>query len=149
MFTMTYWLWIILGVALMVLEIFLPTFTALWIGAAAIVVGLVTWGYPALALPAQVLLWAVMSAVMTWAWFKFLKPLSVDKTQAGLSREALLGQVGQVLRLPQGEQRGLLRFPAPVVGDDEWLYICEDKLQLGDRVRVVDISGNALLVVKH
>lgn len=148
-FVLVYWHWIVLGFALMLLEIFLPTFTALWFGAAAVLVGGLLWLMPNLPLPLQLLLWAALSAALTWAWFRYLKPLSVDRTKAGMSREAILGEVGQVLRLPVGEERGVVRFPAPVLGDDEWLFISQDVLQLGDRVRVVDVSGNALMVVKH
>lgn len=148
-FTLLYWHWIVIGVALMLLEIFLPTFTALWFGAAAVIVGVLLWLVPTMAVPLQLILWAILSGVLAWAWFKWLKPLSIDRTKAGLSRESLIGEVGQVLRLPVGEERGMLRFPAPVMGDDEWLFISSDSLQMGDRVRVVEIAGNALIVVKH
>lgn len=148
-FELVYWHWIVFGIALMLLEIFIPTFTALWFGAAAVVVGVILFLIPSLIMPLQLLLWAGLSGVLAWAWFKYLRPLSVDKTKAGLSREAIVGEVGQVLRLPLGEERGMLRFPAPVLGDDEWLFITEDEVAKGDRVRVIDVSGNALIVVKH
>ena len=80
--------------------------------------------------------------------FKFLKPLATDKTKAGLSKEALLGEVGQVLSPPNGEKRGTIRFPAPLLGADEWLIISTDSLSIGDRVSVVDLSGNSLIVKK-
>ena len=144
-----YWHWIVFGIFLMLFEMFIPTFTILWFGAAAVLVGAVLLGFPDLMLPLQLLLWALFSGVLAWLWVKYLKPLSVDKTKAGLSREAIVGEVGQVLRLPKGEERGNLRFPAPVLGNDEWLFMCQDELALGDRVRVVEVSGNALIVVKH
>ena len=37
---MEYWYWLVFGMALMAVEIFLPSFTALWFGSGAIVVGL-------------------------------------------------------------------------------------------------------------
>lgn len=144
-----YWHWIVFGIFLMLFEMFIPTFTILWFGAAAVLVGAVLLAFPDLMLPLQLLLWALFSGVLAWLWVKYLKPLSVDKTKAGLSREAIVGEVGQVLRLPKGEERGNLRFPAPVLGNDEWLFMCQDELALGDRVRVVEVSGNALIVVKH
>ncbi len=68
---------------------------------------------------------------------------------AGLSREAILGEVGQVLTLPNEARRGSLRFPAPVLGSDEWTFITRDEqLAVGDRVRVTDVSGNSLVVEK-
>lgn len=149
MFTVEYWHWVVLGILLVVLEIFIPSFTALWFGAGAVVVGVLLLIFPATPLPAQVIIWTILSSLLTWAWFRYLKPLAVDKTKAGLSREAIVGEVGQVILVPTGDRRGKLRFPAPVLGDDEWEIICQDLVAVGDRVRVTDVSGNSLIVVKH
>ena len=143
-----YWHWIVLGVALMLLEIFLPTFTALWFGVGAIITGLILLMAPSMTVPLQLLLWTIFSAVLTWLWFRYLKPLATDKTKAGLSREAIVGEVGQVISVPVEGRKGMLRFPAPVLGSDEWAFICEGELSPGDRVRVTDVSGNSLMVVR-
>ena len=142
------WHWIVIGIALVISEIFLATFFILWFGAAAIIVGILLYVKGDLALSMQILIWTVLSAVLAWGWFKYLKPLSIDKTKAGLSKEAILGEVGQVLVVPNDDKRGKLRFPAPVLGADEWIIISQDKLAIGDRVSVVDVSGNSLIVAK-
>lgn len=142
------WHWIVFGTALVISEIFLATFFVLWFGAAAIVVGAVLYFNPALTLTTQILIWTVLSAVLAWGWFKYLKPLSIDKTKAGLSKEMIVGEVGQVMVVPNGERRGQLRFPAPVLGSDEWIFITQDELAVGDRVSVTDVSGNSLIVKK-
>lgn len=143
-----YWHWIVLGVGLILLEIPLPSFTSLWFGAAAIIIGVLLFFVPGLSFTVQLLLWTILSVMLTWLWFKYLKPLSIDKTKAGLSREAIVGEVGQVMVVPNGERRGTLRFPAPVLGSDEWQFISQDALAAGDRVRVIDVSGNSLIVAK-
>lgn len=148
-FDVLYWHWIVLGIALILFELVLPSFTALWFGAGAIVVGFVLLAVPSLSLTAQVVSWALMSCLFTALWFKYLKPLSIDKTKAGLSKEAIVGEVGQVLSLPNESRRGTLRFPAPVLGSDEWQFISQDDLAIGDRVRVTDVSGNSLIVTQH
>jgi membrane protein implicated in regulation of membrane protease activity len=148
MFELLYWHWIVAGIILILLEIPLPSFTTLWLGAAAIIVGLLMLAFPEMNFTAQVLAWTVLSVLMTWAWFKYLRPLSTDKTMAGLSREAIIGQVGQVIQVPNDDRRGVLRFPAPVLGEDEWQFITQDELRMGDRVRVTDLSGNSLIVQK-
>lgn len=144
-----YWHWIVFGIGLVLLELALPSFTALWFGAGAIVIGILLYLFPAMTMTTQIVLWTVMSSLLTWLWFKYLKPLSIDKTKAGLSREAIVGEVGQVLSIPTTDRRGTLRFPAPIVGSDEWMFITEEELAIGDRVRVTDISGNSLIVTKH
>ena len=149
-FALLYWHWIVVGLALMASEIFVGSFFIFWFGAAAILVGLLSLMFPDIASSVQVVIWAVSSTAFAVTWFKFIKPLNIDKTKAGLSREALLGEVGQVLKIPNGEKRGKVRFPAPVLGSDEWLIIApeEEVLQVGDRVSVVDLSGNSLIVKK-
>lgn len=148
-FTPLYWHWLVLGMGLMLLEIVLTSFTALWFGSAAIVLGGLLLIFPSIPLNLQMLLWAILSSALTALWFKYLKPLARDKTMAGLSREAMIGQIGQVLSLPHEHNRGTLRFPAPVLGSDEWLFISQDTLAIGDRVRVTDISGNSLIVTRQ
>jgi membrane protein implicated in regulation of membrane protease activity len=142
------WHWVVFGIALIVSEIFLPTFFILWFGAAAVIVGGVLFLMPDLSTSWQVFSWAIISTLLALGWFKFLKPLSIDRTKAGLSKEAIIGEIGQVIVVPMAEKRGQLRFPAPVLGDDEWLIISRDNVAIGDRVTVVDISGNALIVKK-
>ena len=143
-----YWHWIVFGLALMVTEIFLGSFFIFWFGAAATFVGLLLVPFPELSETTQIMIWAITSTAFALAWFKIIKPLNVDKTKAGLSREALVGEIGQVLKVPTGEKRGKVRFPAPLIGSDEWLIISQDELNIGDRVSVVDLSGNSLIVIK-
>lgn len=146
--TLLYWHWIVIGILLMLGEIFIGTFFIFWFGAAAVVIGLVLILFPALGAASQIIAWGILSTVFALGWFRFLKPLSTDKTKAGLSRETLLGESGQVLSPPNGDKRGTVRFPAPVLGSDEWLFISQDQLSVGDRVSVVDVSGNSLIVKK-
>jgi len=76
-----------------------------------------------------------------------MKPRMVDKTKAGMSKEALLGETGQVIRVPDGERRGLVRFTKPLLGSDEWSFLCDEPVQIGDRVQIRDVSGNTLIVI--
>ena len=141
-----YWYWIVFGLILVGLEMFLPTFLTLWFGIGAIFVGALLFLFPELSLTWQLFIWLVDSCVLVFAWFKFIQPKIKDQTKAGMGREALIGQTGIVIKVPQDDIRGRLRFSTPVVGDDEWDIICESELQEGDRVMVVELSGNALVV---
>ena len=147
-FEMEYWYWIVFGVLLILSEIALASFFVFWFGLAAIVVGVVLFLFPELSLNGQILLWTILSTLLAVVWFKYLKPLSTDRTKAGLSREAIVGEIGQVISVPNESRRGRMRFPAPVLGADEWQIISTDALAEGDRVRVKDVSGNSLIVEK-
>jgi membrane protein implicated in regulation of membrane protease activity len=133
---------------LIIAEIFIPSFTIFWFGLGAIIVAGFLWLFPDLALSWQLFIWAIASCVFTFLWFKIFKPMMVDRTKAGVSREAILGESGQVIKIPQAERRGVVRFTTPLLGSDEWPFICEEEIALGDRVVVKDISGNTLIVEK-
>lgn len=143
--TMVYWHWIVFGLLLVTLEMFIPVFVVLWLGIAAVFVGLLT-ALLNINVEMQLLTWAVLSFGLVLLWHKFISPKLRDKTTAGLSREAMQGKVGLVLEYQATQSRGRLRFPAPVLGNDEWSFICEDNISHGDKVEVIDISGNHVVV---
>lgn len=147
-FEIEYWHWVVFGVLLVLSEIALTTFFILWFGVAAIIVGAVLFFAPGMTLSWQIFIWTLLSSLLALIWFKYLKPLSIDRTKAGLSREAIVGEVGQVISVPVENRRGRMRFPAPILGADEWQIISLESLAIGDRVRVKDVSGNSLLVEK-
>ena len=143
-----YWHWLVFGVALIVLEIFLPSFVVLWFGIAGVIVGVVLWTAPTLPLAAQLLIWLIASIAMAVVWFRYFKPRMTDKTRAGVARDALLGRSGQVIKVPVDGRRGMARFSVPVLGSDEWEIICDEPLVLGDRIFIREFSGNTLIVSK-
>ena len=127
-------------------EMLLPSFTLLWFGLAAMLTGLLLLIMPDLSLTIQLLFWAAASIVFTVLWFKLFKPTMTDKTKAGISKEAVTGETGIVNKAPHDEIRGTVRFSMPLLGADEWEFICGQECQVGDRVEVVDVSGNTLVV---
>ncbi len=141
-----YWQWLVLGIALCVAEMFLASFTILWFGLGAVVVALSLLLLPSLTLSAQLALWAAATAILALAWFRYFKPRLLDRTKAGISREAAVGQTGMVIQSATEHARGVVRFTVPLLGDGEWPFICEAQLNAGDRCRVVDVLGNTLLV---
>jgi hypothetical protein len=147
--TLAYWHWLVFGMLLAGFEIFVPSFTALWFGLGAIVVGLLMLLFPGLPLFWQVLIWTLASAAFTGGWVYHSKYRSPNRTKAGLSREAIVGETALVIIAPEGERRGMLRFATPKLGSEEWEFICDQPVVVGDRVGVKDVSGNTLIVGKR
>lgn len=145
-FKLLWWHWVAIGMLLMLAEILVPSFTIFWFGLAGLVVALLLWPLPDLALSWQLTVWALASIGFTVAWFRYFKPIMVDRTKAGISREAMIGETGQVIRVPQEGRRGMVRFSMPLLGADEWEFIATGEVATGDRVVVVDVSGNTLVV---
>lgn len=148
-FKLLYWHWLVFGMALIIAEIFIPSFTILWFGLGGILVAVIILIFPSLSITWQLFIWAIASCFFTFLWFKLFKPLMRDRTNAGISRESIIGESGQVIRTPGDEHRGVVRFTTPILGNDEWQFICEQDLSTGDRVIVTEISGNTLIVKKR
>ncbi|MFZ5571528.1 MAG: NfeD family protein [Thermodesulfobacteriota bacterium] len=148
-FKLLYWHWLIFGAILIICEIFIPSFTIFWFGLAGVLVAALLWVLPSLKLSWQLLVWALASIGLAVFWFRYIKPRMTDNTKAGIPREAVLGQGGLVISEPVAGKRGVVRFSAPLIGADEWMFICNQEVATGDRVFVTDISGNTLIVEKR
>ena len=94
-FQMLYWHWLVIGMLLIIGEIFVASFTMFWFGLGGLVVALVLGLAPGLSLTWQLLIWAVSSAVFTLLWFKLVRPRMKDRTTAGIARESAIGESGQ------------------------------------------------------
>lgn len=143
-----WWYWVVAGFCLIGLELIVPSFTIIWFGLGALVVALLTFLWPSFPVAGQVLLWSVASVCFTVMWFKFLRPKK-DRTHAGMSKEGIVGETGIIIRgTDDSYGRGTVRFRISVLGADEWGCYSEQILNVGDSVRVVDIEGQILKVVK-
>lgn len=140
-----YWHWMVFGMLLVASEIFVPSFVMIWFGASAIAVGLIM---AAIDMPfsVQLLVWVLISVIDLAIWFKFVHPKMKNKSLAGMSREQVVGQEAMVIKLGSEFGHGTLRFSIPMLGSDEWEFICRDPISVGDRVAVEDVSGNSLIV---
>ncbi len=147
-FQMLYWYWLVFGMLLILLELMVPSFTIFWFGLGALVVGVLMLVAPGISLTWQIMIWLVASSAFVFFWFKVLKPRMTDRTTAGISREAVLGETAMVTRAPEGDRRGEMRFAVPMLGSDTWPFICVDEVVVGERVMVQDVAGNTMMVKK-
>ena len=143
-----YWYWLVFGMVLILLELAVPSFTIFWFGLGALVVGVLMLLAPELSLTWQILIWVIASTAFVVFWFQVLKPKMTDRTKAGISREAVVGETAMVTRAPEGERRGEIRFSVPILGSESWSFISVDEVAVGDRVVVQDVSGNTMMVKK-
>ena len=142
-----YWHWLVLGIILIIAEMFIPSFTILWFGLGAVLVGAVM-AMIDLNFSMQILLWTLASVAFTVLWFWVLKPKAEDRNNTELARQASVGEAGQVIKLPTETTNGKVRFSTPVLDQDEWEFVCDTQVQLGDRLHIKEISGNHLVVTK-
>ena len=95
MFTPDWWQWLAFGLLLMTAEMLLPALLLIWIGLAAMAVGLVLLALPELSLASQIFLWAGLSVALLGLWFRFLKPRTVSTV--GSSATHAIGEVGVLI----------------------------------------------------
>ena len=136
-----YWHWWVLGVVLLILEVFSPGAFFLWLGVAAGVVGVVLLLAPELDWQIQLLLFAVLSVVSIAVGRTWLKrhPIETDLPTLNRRGEQYVGRVF-TLEVPVVNGNGKIR-----VDDTTWKIRGDDR-PAGSRVRVSGVDGTVLLV---
>jgi len=138
-------LWLVLGVALIVAEIFTLGFVLFWFGLGAIAAALV--GFLGLGFSWQVMAFVTVSAVLT-AMSRTIFARYLPGREGGSIRsniDSLPGQIGTVT-MPSG---GALRESAVRVYGSEWTaYPLEGEADLveGEKVEVVEVKGASIYV---
>ena len=148
---LAWWHWMVLGLGLGLLELFVASFFVIWFGLGALLVGVVLLVMPGMAFSAQILLWTAASVAMTMLWYKVLRK-DAGKTRSGQADEAL-GEIGVLVRAvePLGVEsaRVEVRFQKPVMGSDVWPCLADEAITAGERVRVLAVDGQILKVGKY
>ena len=142
---MLWWHWLAGGLLLIGLELFIPSFTIVWFGLGALLVGIVLAIYPGFPPPAQLLTWTIVSVTLTFAWFRYFNPRS-NKTFSGTAQGTVVGETGLVIRPAAPFGKGVVKFQLPLLGADEWPCLADEPLEVGDRVQVIEVEGHALKV---
>ena len=140
-----WWHWIVLGVALTLLELAVPAFFLVWFGVGAIIVGLAMLVVPEVSFVWQIAIWIAASVALIWLWFKVFRS-DAHKTHAGMSKGQLVGEVGIVTRDIRPYDRGQIRLQKPILGEELWESTAEEEIKAGERVRVLEVEGNFLKV---
>ncbi len=132
-----YWNWWLLGVVLMMVEAVVPGFFFLWMGVAALLVGLVLTVLPELAWTYQVLLFALLSVGSIVAWQLRLRRHPTYTEDPLLNRRGHQ-YVGRVFTLdtPVVNGHGKIR-----VDDSTWKVLVDQDCPAGARLRIVGVEG--------
>lgn len=143
-----WWQWLVGGIALVLMELLVPSFFIIWFGLGAILVSLLLWLAPTLSATAQLATWTLASLAMVLLWFRVFKP-EVHKTRIGMAEGDVLGEIGLTVTALAPFERGRVRFQRPILGAEEWQCTAEASIAAGERVRVVAIEGSFLKVEKE
>lgn len=136
-----YWHWLVLGLALMILEMLAPSTFFLWMGLAAMAVGGILWLAPDLSLPLQLILFAFLSIFAIGLGRRYLKRHPVETDRPTLNVRGAQS-VGRVLTLDTPIVNGVGRVR---MDDTLWKVLGPD-LPAGSRIEVVGVEGTSLRV---
>lgn len=142
------WHWAVIGMLLMIGELFIPSFAILWFGVAALVTALLLWAVP-MGLLSQVVIWLGLSIVVCILWFRLIQPRIKTRTKAGLGGSVIVGEIGMIVSPVLTNGLGVVRFSVPKVGAAEWACRTLDgrPIEVGTRVIVTAVMGNELIVM--
>lgn len=140
---LAWWHWIAGGILLTLMELAVPAFFLVWFGLGAILVGIIMLLLP-ISLAGQFTLWAVASSAMVLLWFRVVK--NPDRTKAGISKEAFLGETGMITKEVSELSKGEIRFQKPILGSETWPVISDETIKAGERAQIADVIGQTLKV---
>jgi len=140
---LTYWHWWILGVALVVLEVFAPGTFFLWMGISSGVVGFILLLAPELGWQYQFMLFSIFSIVSIASWRLYLRKHPTQTDRPTLNRRGEQ-YVGRNFTLEHPIINGLGKIH---VDDSTWKIRGED-CDVGSRVKITGVDGTILLVEK-
>ena len=143
--SVTFWYWLAFGMGLMLVEILVPGVLFLWLGAAAIVTGLIMLAVPDMTWEVQLAVFAVLSVVSVFIGRRYVysNPEPTDHPTLNRRGENFVGQQYALDGATSGGQ-GRLK-----IGDTVWAAAVRPRgtdLDAGARVTVVSVDGSTLVV---
>ena len=137
--TVLWWHWIILGIALVVMELVVPSFTIFWFGLGAILTGLTVLFFPGASLAVQLALFTASSVACTVLWFRIFRPKVSPRSHLD-DENAAIGEAGiAATRALRPGDLGRARFSVPIMGHEAWDFVSDEPIAQGERIRIVGI----------
>lgn len=141
---MQFWHWLILAVAFAGIEMLTPGFFFIWLGGAALVLGLIVLVIPSMSWEVQLILFAALSGLSVLGWYKFGRKLTIATDDTNLNRrgDSLVGRTGQLCE-PIVNGRGRVK-----IDDSVWSAEGDDAPD-GAKVLVIGVRGAVLTVERR
>lgn len=137
---MTFWHWLTIAGALLIVEIFAPMTFFLWMSIAAVITGLLMLVIP-MSAEAQVLTFSLLSIVAIIVSRMYLRKNPIQTDDSTLNRRGEQ-YIGKTYTLVSAIENGVGKVK---VGDSLWRVEGNDMPE-GNKVTVTGINGNSFIV---
>ncbi len=141
----TLWIWGILGLVLLAIEMATGTFYILWFGVAALIIALMMAIFAATPVALQFFLFAVISIASLTVWKLNYKKTSTD-SRIGQSQGDEIGRVGTITKKVSARHTGQIEFAQGVMGSRTWPVVSDEEIEPGAEAMITAIEGNSLRV---
>ena len=129
--------WLVFGLALIIVELFLWSMFLLWIGASAITISIVFYLYPDVSWGLQVLSFILLAAISTFLAKKYFPVKTVDD-ELSINAKRHIGKECIVVSIENSIVKVRL-------GESLWFAKgCE--MSVGQKVQIVDLDSSTLIV---
>jgi len=138
---LSHWTWWVLGLLLLVLEVFAPAAVFMWMGFAAIFTGFVLFVIPDMIWEIQLVIFSILSLLSIIIW-KRLFGKSMSKSDEPLLNQRAQQYIGRFFTLDEAIVNGVGMVK---VDDSSWRITGPD-LPAGNKIKVVGEDGMSLRV---
>ena len=134
--------WWVLALVLIAAELIAPGYFLLWIGLAAVVMGLIMLILPGLGFLVQAVIFAVLSILICFVYWKYIRPATELRDDQPLLNRKGARMIGRRVAVVEAIVNGRGKVK---IGDSVWLAEGEDR-EVGTVVEVLSVSGTTLTV---
>ncbi len=141
---MSYYIWLMLGVIAIVIEIMVPTFFALFTGIGFFFAALVAYFYPE-----QLFLQLISVSILMVIGVIIFKKKNIADVKANKvgTHDEFVGIEGTVTAMIEAAKEGEVELSTPILGSRIWPAITHNsKLDIDCKIKIVELQGNTLLV---
>ena len=129
--------WLVLGLSLIILELFLWTVFLLWIGASAITVSIFFYLMPETAWPIQLLIFVALSLASTFLAKRYYPVKTVDD-ELHEKAKTYIGKECKVSTIDDGAIK-------VKIGNSLW-FAKGTELSVGQTVKIIDVESSTFIV---
>ena len=142
--SIVWWHWIVAGLVLLIIEMNVGAFIFLWLGIAAVIVGIADL-FMDTAFTTEIVLWTILSILALIAWKRWFKEQTISTI--GQSNHSFDTQGTAIQEIP-AHKRGKVLFDTPILGNSSWYATAEETIPKGARVKITEVSGQIIEVTK-